>query len=192
MQPAIGSLRPPLFGGFAPLETLERLAMTASDTAHVSQAAEAALDEGEQAVKRMKRNWPFYWISRVNGRYVQVLERRLKPIDLDMPRWRVLMSLHEDGYLSVSEIADYSVLKLNTATKIVQRMLADGLVTTRVRPTDGRVTEVTLTPKGDEMRRRALMEADKILAASFINISSEELAALNGLLEKVFDRLGEI
>lgn len=166
--------------------------MTGSDTTQAALAAQVALDEGGLAVKRLKRNWPFYWISRVNGRYVQVLERRLKPINLDMPRWRVLMSLHEDGYLSVSEIADYSVLKLNTATKIVQRMMADGLVTTRVRPTDGRVTEVTLTPKGDEMRRLALLQAVNILNASFVNISDDELAALNGLLEKVFDRLGEI
>ena len=42
------------------------------------------------------------------------------------------------------------------------------------------------------MRQLAMAEADGILAASFVNISSEEMAALNGLLEKVFDRLGEV
>lgn len=143
-------------------------------------------------VRHMKRNWPFYWISRVNARYIQVLERKLKPIGLDMPRWRVLISLYEEEYLSVSEIAEFSVMKLNTATKVVQRLVADGMVSTRVRPSDGRVTEVTLTEKGDEMRRVALIEAEKILAASFINISPDELASLNGLLEKVLARLNEI
>jgi len=144
------------------------------------------------SLRYMKRNWPFYWISQVNGRYVQVLERRLKPIDLDMPSWRVLMSLYEDGYLSVSQIAEFSVLKLNTATKIVQRMLLDGLVETRSSPSDGRVTEVALTAKGDEMRRLALIEAEQILAASFVNIDREELKALNSLLEKVFTQLDEL
>ncbi|WP_247894370.1 MarR family winged helix-turn-helix transcriptional regulator [Azospirillum sp. B510] len=142
--------------------------------------------------KRMRRDWPFYWISRVNGRYVQALEQRLKPLNLDMPRWRVLMCLYEDEHQSISEIAEFSVLKLNTATKIVQRMLADGLVATRARPTDGRATEVTLTPHGDRMRQLAMAEADGILAASFVGISAEEMAALNGLLEKVFNRLGEV
>lgn len=143
-------------------------------------------------VRHMKKNWPFYWVARVNARYVEALERRLKPIGLDVPRWRVLMSLFDEDYLSVSEIAEFAVMKLNTATKVVQRMVAEGLVTTRVRPSDGRVTEVTLTPRGDELRRRAVVEAERILAATFVNISPEELAQLNGLLEKVLGQLDEI
>lgn len=143
-------------------------------------------------VRHMKKNWPFYWISRVNARYVQVLERRLKLQGLDMPRWRVLISLYEEEYLSVSEIAEFSVMKLNTATKVVQRLVADGMVSTRVRPSDGRVTEVTLTPKGDALRQTALVEAERILAASFINITPKDLTALNGLLEMVLDRLDRI
>lgn len=141
------------------------------------------------ADRRMKRDWPFYWVSRVNALYVQALEKRLQRVNLDMPRWRVLMSLYEDEHLSVSEIAEYAVLKLNTATKIVQRMVADGLVVTRSRPHDGRVTEVCLTSEGDRMRRLARAEADKIFAASFVDISPEELAQLNHLLSRVFDKL---
>lgn len=141
---------------------------------------------------KMKENWPYYWISRVNARYVQVLERRMKGIGLDMPRWRVLMSLYEEHYLSVSEIADFAVIKLNTATKVVQRMILDDLVTTRPRPGDGRVTEVTLTQKGDRARRLAMVEAEKILAASFVNITQAELVQLNGILEKLFVRLNDI
>lgn len=151
--------------------------------------SEASDHAGFTAEKRMKKDWPFYWVSRVNARYVNVLEKRLKPLGLDTARWRVLMSLYEDEHLSVSEIADYAVIKLNTATKIVQRMLADGLVATRVRPNDGRVTEVCLTPEGDRLRRMARLEADEVFKASFVNISPDELTQLNGLLEKVFLQL---
>lgn len=144
------------------------------------------------ADKRKKRDWPFYWVSRVNARYAQALERRLKTVDLDMPRWRVLMSLQEDRYLSVSEIADFAVIKLNTATKIVQRMTADGMVTTRIAPRDARVTEVSLTAFGQQKLALAVKEADAIFAASFLNISAEELRALNATLEKVFVQIGDI
>jgi MarR family transcriptional regulator, organic hydroperoxide resistance regulator len=152
-------------------------------------ASNAPAHAGIVAEKRMKKDWPFYWVSRVNARYVQVLESRLKPLELDMARWRVLMSLYEDEHLSVSEIADYAVIKLNTATKIVQRMIVDGLVVTRVRPNDGRVTEVCLTAEGDRMRQLARKEADQVFASSFVEISPDELAQLNGLLEKVFLQL---
>ncbi|KEP71123.1 MarR family transcriptional regulator [Thioclava sp. BHET1] len=145
--------------------------------------------ESLYADRRMKRDWPFYWVSRVNALYIQELEKKLKPLGLDMARWRILMSLYEEEHLSVSEIAEYSIIKLNTATKIVQRMIVDGLVITRVRPNDGRVTEVRLTPAGDHSRRLARAEADRILNASFVGFTLDEVALLNQLLERVHDRL---
>lgn len=140
----------------------------------------------------MKQNWPFYWVSRINARYVEVLESRLKLIGLDMPRWRVLVSLHESDHLSVSEIAEFGVMKLNTATKVIQRMIADDLVETRTRPTDGRVTEVRLTERGRDKCAKAMAEAEQILAASFVGITPAELATLNAHLEKVLTRLNGI
>lgn len=137
----------------------------------------------------MKRNWPFYWVSRVNARYIQALEKRLKPMGIDMPRWRVLISLYEEEFLSVSEISEFSTMRLNTTTKVVQRMIADDLVFTRVSPRDGRVTEVCLTAKGDALRSRGLEEANKVLALGFVNISLDEMAMLNKTLEKVFNQL---
>lgn len=141
------------------------------------------------ATPHAKKTWPFYWISRVDQRYVQVLEKRLKPMGLDAPRWRVLMSLHEDTYLSVSEIAEFSAMRLNTTTKVVQRLIADGLVTTRVRPTDARATEVTLTPEGERMGALALVEVRDIFELAFRSVSNQEMDLLNGILEKVFSQL---
>jgi MarR family transcriptional regulator, organic hydroperoxide resistance regulator len=139
-----------------------------------------------------KRHWPFYWISRVDARYVQILDKRLKPIGIDVPRWRVLMSLYEDHYLSISEIAAFSTMRLNTTTKVVQRMIGDGQITTRVRPTDARVTEACLTEEGDRLRALALKEARMIFEASFQNISEDEMTVLNAILGKVFDQLNRL
>lgn len=141
------------------------------------------------ATPHSKKTWPFYWISRVDQRYVQVLEKRLKPIGIDAPRWRVLMSLHEDTYLSVSEIAEFSAMRLNTTTKVVQRLIADGLVTTRVRPTDARATEVTLTAEGERMGALALAEVRDIFELAFRSVSNQEMDVLNTILEKVFSQL---
>ena len=84
--------------------------------------------EAPQEDRFRKQDWPFYWITQVSARYMQVMEVRLKRIGLDVPSWRVLMCLHEDDWLSVSQIADYSIIKLNTATRIIQRMESQGLV----------------------------------------------------------------
>lgn len=138
-----------------------------------------------------KSEWPFYWITQTSSRYLQVLEARLKPIGVDIAYWRVLMSLYEDSALSVSEISNYCIIKPNTATKIVQRMTVEGLVATGTRPTDGRVTEVFLTEKGHEMRRKARAIADDVFAGAFADLSKEEKMILNLLLQRVFNGLAE-
>jgi DNA-binding MarR family transcriptional regulator len=148
--------------------------------------------EDQQQPEHDRNTWPYFWINRVNAYYTRALEKRLKPMGVDAPRWRVLTSLYQKKFMSVSEIAEFSTLKLNTTTKIVQRMIADGLVETRVRPTDGRVTEVCLTEKGDALRAKALIEVDRIRKESFHNTSPAELQTLNAILEKISDDLGRM
>lgn len=142
--------------------------------------------------KNFKSEWPFYWISQINAAYTDALERRIKPLGIDIPRWRAMMSLHEDQYLSVSEIATFSAQKLNTTTKVIQRMIGDDLVTTRVRPTDGRVTEVCLTEKGDTLRKSALVEARKIFELAFADMAPEQITALNQTLSHIQSQLAKL
>ncbi|QPM90341.1 MarR family winged helix-turn-helix transcriptional regulator [Pseudooceanicola algae] len=139
-----------------------------------------------------KQDWPYYWITRTSARYLLAMEKRLKAAGLDVPRWRVLMTLYEDEHLSVSEISEVCIIKLNTATKIIQRMVADDLVTTRPRARDARVTEVALTPKGDARRHEAHAIAEQVFAASFGDFSVEEQVLLNAMLQRVFTSLEDV
>jgi DNA-binding MarR family transcriptional regulator len=140
----------------------------------------------------LKENWPFYWISQINAAYSDALERRIKLHGIDIPRWRAMMSLYEDKYLSVSEIAQFSAQKLNTTTKVIQRMLNDGLVTTRISPQDGRVTEVCLTEKGDNLRKEAFVEARYLFDNSFSELTQEEIDTLNATLSAVLKKLRKL
>ncbi|WP_254868488.1 MarR family winged helix-turn-helix transcriptional regulator [Phaeobacter sp. HF9A] len=142
--------------------------------------------------KHLKADWPFYWISQINSAYADVLERRIRHIGIDIPRWRAMMSLYEDQYLSVSEIAAFSAQKLNTTTKVIQRMIKDELVKTRVRPTDGRVTEVCLTEKGDRLRTLALAEARSVYDLTFAGIDPERVRALNQLMSEMHAALQKL
>ena len=91
--------------------------------------------------------------------YNELLDRKLKPIGMDKPRWRVLMVLFEHNSAALGLLAEMAVMKLPTMHKVVQRMEEDGLVTTSPRPSDNRVTEVRMTAKGRtalvEIRRQA-------------------------------------
>lgn len=136
------------------------------------------------------RSWPFYWLAQADGRYLRQLEIALKAVSLDVPRWRVLMSLHEKGCASVSEIAEHAISKLPTMTRIVQRMEADGLVTLRPRRSDARVTEVSLTALGVSAGRQAWQAARSVYAHAFRDMSQGEIDMLRMLLRKLSGNLG--
>ena len=133
--------------------------------------------------------WPFYWITRVASLYLERLEVELKRVGLDVPRWRVLMSLHGNDSGSVSEIAEHAIVKLPTMTKIIQRMVADGLLISRTSATDGRVTEAVLTEDGRNARARAWEIAHRIYAEAFADIPPDETRRLNDTLSRIVWKL---
>ncbi len=136
-----------------------------------------------------KEDWPFHWVTRTSGRYYQVIERVLKPLGLDVPEWRALNCLDEEIGVSVSEIADACIIKLNTTTKIIQRMQAEELVACAPRATDARVTEVRLTEKGRALATAARARTDALFTFAFEGIDRGEVAIMNRVLERLFERL---
>ncbi len=134
-------------------------------------------------------NSPFYWISRVSGRYVLDMGSVLRKVGMDVPRWRVLMILHEHDPASISTIAEEAVIKLSTVTRIVQRMQIEGLVTCAPRASDARVTEVRLTPAGSAAMDKVRSQASRIFHQAFDSVSDEEMTAFTSLLRRLFDNL---
>ncbi|WP_028294109.1 MarR family winged helix-turn-helix transcriptional regulator [Oceanobacter kriegii] len=138
-----------------------------------------------------KEDFPFYWLARVHGRYTLAMEKELKKINLDIPRWRILFTLKEEGTSSISEIAIHAVAKLPTITKIVYRMKDDGLVDTRQKLEDGRVTEVILTDKGREAIEKIKVATEGLFRQSFKGMTEPQIQRLNKLLEQLFHNLPE-
>lgn len=136
-----------------------------------------------------KEDFPFYWLARVHGRYTQNMERLLKKIDLDLPRWRVLWILNENGESSMSEISTHAIAKLSTITKIVYRMKDDGLVQTAPNPDDGRVTQVRITDAGLHMIERMQDITHEFFQRSFKGLTEAQVQRLNRMLEVVFHNL---
>lgn len=133
---------------------------------------------------------PLYWLARVAGRYRLDMDLVLKPIGMDVPRWRVLAILSEHEPASVTELCDHAVIRLSTMTRIVQRLADSGLVTTRPRNSDGRVTEVQLTDAGREAAISVHTQASRIFFHGFAGFSATEVSSLNDMLQRLFRNFG--
>ena len=135
------------------------------------------------------RDFPFYWVARLNAKYSADMDALLKPKGLSSSKWRILMILHEHGRLSMSDIAIHAVAKLSTITKIVYKMQEAGLVTTSLSPEDRRVTEVSLTHEGEENLVIARELTHRLVEKAFRGLSSDEIVVMNRCLSKILDNL---
>lgn len=138
-----------------------------------------------------KEEFPFYWLARLHARYSMAMEKVLKKIDMDIPRWRILFILKENGESSISEISVHAIAKLSTITKIVYRMKADGLVETNTSASDGRVTEVSLTQQGRDTIEEVQRCTRDIFRNSFKGLTQPQINKLNATLEIIFNNLPE-
>ena len=153
-------------------------------------AAEAAKLKAERRAYEFEfRDWHFYWLAKADRAYSSKLATSLQRHGLDIPGWRVLMILHARQSASVTELADHSITKLSTMTKIVQRMQGEGLVDCKANPEDRRVTIVHITSRGDEIGEKAWQEAKRIANQAFSDFSERDLATLNELLRKLTTNL---
>jgi DNA-binding MarR family transcriptional regulator len=134
---------------------------------------------------------PLYLIVRTAGRYAQELENALSASDMDLLSWRALMIVNEVSSSSVSEIAERSVTRLSTMTRVVQRLERKKLVKLSKRPSDARVTEVHLTPLGKRCVERERGTAGEIYRRAVRDLSPADVSALNMLTRRIFANLSD-
>ena len=128
---------------------------------------------------------PFYRLAQVEGIYQQRMQQSLKAVGMDLPRWRVLMILHEKSPSSVSEIAERAVMKLSTMTRVAQRLERDGLVKLAPNEEDARRTDVRLTASGEDAVETIRTTASRIFRQATEGFSNDEVRLLNLLLERL-------
>ena len=136
---------------------------------------------------------PLYLIVRTAGRYAQELENALgaSDSDMDLLSWRALMIVNEVSPSSVSEIAEQSVTRLSTMTRVVQRLERKKLVKLSKRRSDARVTEVHLTPLGKRCVEREESTAGEIYRRAVRDLSAADIATLNRLTRRIFTNLSD-
>ena len=147
----------------------------------------AALDPAQESFEI--RKWPFYHLARLTSLYAQRMDAALKPLGIDVPRWRVLALLHENGASTVTQLSQEAVSKISTMTKIVQRMTAEKLVTVHTSSEDARSTQVVISDQGLQILEVVQEKVGRIGRIAFDGVHSEEIARLNSICERLYENL---
>ena len=105
-----------------------------------------------------------------------------------MPVWRVLASLVGSTGETVTGLAEACLLQQPTMTKLLDRMVRDGLVKRTQDTRDRRVVRVALTARGDVMAAD-LVQAAKLHEAEVLARHPEaEAMAIKTLLRAIMNR----
>ena len=131
-------------------------------------------------------------LDRVRQIYVSRLEAQLRPLNLSLARFELLMQLYfsKDQQLSLGRLRMRLQVAPGAVTNAVNRLERDGLVTRVTDPTDARITIATMTPTG---RKRALEAAEIVNQVVFSDtkMSLPEMAELFDALAVIRHRAGD-
>ena len=112
----------------------------------------------------------------VIGVYRPVLER----LGLTHPQYLVMLALWEQSPLSVTDVGRLLQLDLATASPLIKRLEALGLVDRRRDPADERTLRVTLTDAGRELRTEAL--GVPVTVMERLDLTLEDVQSLHAAL----------
>jgi DNA-binding MarR family transcriptional regulator len=100
----------------------------------------------------------------------------LEPLGLTHPQYLVMLALWERAPRTLNDLAIDLALDPATASPLVKRLEAEGLVVRQRSSEDERRLEITLTPAGAALRDRAVNVPHQVMAA--VDMDMDEIAAL--------------
>ena len=133
------------------------------------------------------KNFPFFWVSQVNGKYTQLIEKSIKKLGIDNTKRKIILSTNALGQASITEIANLSTTKLTTTTKAVYRLVDDEIVEVFSSTEDERISMVRLTPIGIALVEQINQISIVTLSGILNSFDEKELSNFNQLLKKLYD-----
>lgn len=106
-----------------------------------------------------------------------------------MARWRILLSLHRDGEMSQKQLARTLAMDPAALTRQIKAIQAQGWITRRSDAGDNRLTNVVLTPAGQDIVRQSLPRRSAFIENVFCDFSVEETQKLTAMLHMLEQRL---
>jgi len=100
----------------------------------------------------------------------------LEPLGLTHPQYLVMLALWERAPRTLNDLAVDLALEPATASPLVKRLEAEGLVARQRSSEDERRLEITLTDAGAALRERAVDVPHQVMSAGGLGI--DEIAAL--------------
>ncbi|PSM16945.1 hypothetical protein C7T96_17930 [Nitratireductor sp. StC3] len=144
--------------------------------------------DGEACVPRPDEplvDAPEYLISFLQRLNRDQMESALRPSGLKLTGWRILSCLDERGPMSLLDLAELSVIERTVTSRLVDRLIADGLVSKQAFSHDKRISIVAITGKGRGLLEASNLGVRTLRAQLFRDFSDDDYRQLCRLLQRM-------
>jgi DNA-binding MarR family transcriptional regulator len=163
----------------------------ATDSCTMCRMSEASKKKTAPAARggyRLSTSFP-YLARRVGLRIGELFELAAGSLGVDVPTYRVLAALREQGGQTLSDLSKATDIPLPTLSRLVTAMSRQGLVT-RARPeSNGRIVAISLLPQGQQLVEALVPMAIRLEQFALNGLSAAETRMLKDQLEKAFSNL---
>jgi MarR family transcriptional regulator, organic hydroperoxide resistance regulator len=132
---------------------------------------------------------PFYLMAHADFDYHEDMSTVLEKHGVNRSMYRIMTVLREHASANIGFLAERALMKRNTASRIIERMVAKELVSAFPNPNDSRVTEVVLTERGKEMLNSLTPIVGRQFQRAIDGITNEELEHLVLVLQRISSNL---
>lgn len=132
---------------------------------------------------------PFYLMAHADFDYHNDMDKVLAKHGVDRAIYRIMTVLREHPLANIGMLAERSLMKRNTASRVIERMAERGLVITKENPSDSRATDVAMTRQGKDLLETLTQIVGRQFQRAFEGVSEEGLEQLVLVLQKICKNL---
>jgi len=126
-------------------------------------------------------------LSRAERRVVRQIARELAVEHCSIEQWRALVLLSDGRVHTMAEVADFALVPAPSLTRLVDRLVMDGVVHRTADPADRRRVLVQITARGRTLHRTLAARVENACAEVIDVGDVAEAEDLLRLLSAIFD-----
>lgn len=132
-----------------------------------------------------------YWLRLLSNQVSDSFAARLEKHGVSVPQWVVLRVLFDAEGLPLKDIVSRVGVDQGALSRMVERLLARGLVSREENPGDRRAVAIALTPEGRKLVPRLAREADANDREFFRHLSARKRGDFLATIQDLIRRNGD-
>ncbi|CAN5587227.1 hypothetical protein BH09PSE5_BH09PSE5_43130 [soil metagenome] len=133
-----------------------------------------------------------YLVARAGMRMGQAFAKELRRFNVSLTEWRACVALHHKPHMRLSDLAQHTSADASTLSRVVDKLINDGLVLRDRNGADGRAVALSLTEEGMHLTEKIIPLAQLYERVSMVGISAEEAKVLRSVLQKIYDNIANL